>query len=144
MWGWLTHPYRLNAWIGQCKGQPQAGAVRILAAGIPGAEWEHVAVLGCDPPHRFLAEVSGHGHFRHIELRLSYASPYTTVTFRLRVSPYLDESEVGVWAEYMLDRLVASHGKHPMPVWEDYQRVLLPYYRHLLTQPPISVPATAG
>jgi uncharacterized protein YndB with AHSA1/START domain len=147
VWGSLTRPYRLNAWIGHCAGHPQTGAVRILPAGMPDAEWVNVAVLECDPPHRFRGEVGVAGNSRRVYLHLSHASSYTSVTFGQRVKSTADEAEVGVRAEYMLDRLVASRGKHPMPSWDDYYPALLPHYQRLLTEPAIvrttSVPSAA-
>lgn len=137
VWGSLTRPYRLNAWLGHCTGHPQTGAVRILPAGMPDTEWLHVAVLECDPPYRFKGEVGAAGDSRRVYLHLSHASSYTTVTFGQRVRSHADEAEVGVRAEYMLDRLVASRGKHPMPAWGDYYPALLPHYQHLLTEPAI-------
>lgn len=137
VWGSLTRPYRLNAWIGHCAGHPQTGAVRILPAGMPDAEWANVAVLECDPPHRFRGEVGVAGNSRRVYLHLSHASSYTSVTFGQRVKSTADEAEVGVRAEYMLDRLVASRGKHPMPSWDDYYPALLPHYQRLLTEPAI-------
>jgi uncharacterized protein YndB with AHSA1/START domain len=140
VWGSLTRPYRLNSWLGHCSGHAQTGAVRILPAGMPNAEWAHVAVLECDKPRRFRGEVGTvGGDSRRIYLHLSHASSYTTVTFGQRVKPHPDEAdaEVGVRAEYMLDRLVAARGKHAMPVWEDYYPALLPHYQHLMTEPAI-------
>lgn len=137
VWGSLTRPYRLNAWIGHCAGHPQTGALRILPAGMPDAEWANVAVLECDPPHRFRGEVGSAGDSRRVYLHLSRANSYTTVTFGQRVRSHVDEAEVGVRAEYMLDRLVASRGKHPMPSWDDYFPALLPHYQRLLTEPAI-------
>lgn len=137
VWGSLTRPYRLNAWIGRCTGHPQTGAVRILPAGMPDADWVNVAVLECDPPHRFRGEVGVAGNSRRVYLHLSHASSYTSVTYGQRVKSTTDEAEVGVRAEYMMDRLVASRGKHPMPSWEDYYPALLPHYQRLLTEPAI-------
>jgi len=137
VWGSLTRPYRLNAWIGHCAGHPQTGALRILPAGMPDTEWLNVAVLECDPPHRFRGEVGSAGDSRRVYLHLSHASSYTTVTLGQRVKSHADEAEVGVRAEYMLDRLVASRSKHPMPSWDDYYPALLPHYQHLLTEPAI-------
>lgn len=132
VWGSLTRPYRLNTWLGECTGHPQTGAVRILKAGIPNAKWYDVAVLECDPPHRFRGEIVSGDESRRVYFHLSHTNSYTSVTFGQRVNTLADEADAGVRAEYVLDRLVAGRGKRAMPVWEDYSPVLLPYYESLL------------
>jgi Activator of Hsp90 ATPase homolog 1-like protein. len=137
VWGSLTRPYRLNTWLGQCTGHPQTGAVRILKAGVPDAQWSDVAVLECDPPHRFRGEVGSPGDSRRVYFHLSHASSYTTLTFGQRVGSLADEANAGVTAEYLLDRLVAGRGKRAMPLWENYVPALLPHYENLLHEPAI-------
>jgi uncharacterized protein YndB with AHSA1/START domain len=145
VWGSLTRPYRLHRWLGECTGEPRTGAVRIRKAGIPDAQWDDVAVLQCDSPHRFRGEIGPSGASRRVYFHLSHASSYTTVTFGERVKPLATEAGVGVLAEYVLDRLVAGRTKHAMPTWDAYTPALLPYYEKLLREPPIPrAPAPAA
>jgi uncharacterized protein YndB with AHSA1/START domain len=131
VWASLTRSVRLKTWIGEFTGLPSTGAVRFRMTAEENADWENVAILECEAPHRFAADVGPADHSWRVYWHLHEASSHTTLTFGQRLHSPKDEASVGVGWDYYLDRLLATRSGKPLPRWEDYSPDFLEHYQNL-------------
>lgn len=131
VWQCLTRSPRLQTWIGEVTGGASTHAVRFRRNTVEDAEWTNVAILECEAPRRFAADVGPSDDSWRIYWHLTEASSHTTLTFGQRLHSPREEALAGVTWDYYLNRLVAARTGAPMPVWEDYFPSFLPHYERL-------------
>jgi uncharacterized protein YndB with AHSA1/START domain len=131
VWASVTRPVEMNKWVGTYKGTPSTGAVMFRMAA-QGAEWEHVSILHCEPPHVFHVDIGEGPAARRVFMHLREEGGHTTLTLGERVQGPSDAPSVGPLLDYHLDRLVASREDAPLPTWDDYHPAFVRYYQRLL------------
>ena len=127
VWAALTTSERTARWVGTFTGEGgTGGSVELTWTGEVDAGGEvappaTVPVVECDPPRRLVLDLPdpGQGTWR-VEVDLEPEGSGTRLTFRQRLDPGMDGSDVEAgWAWY-LDKLGAALAGAPMPAWDDY------------------------
>lgn len=132
VWFSITNPGFLNQWIGTYTGSPATGGVRFkMTAEGEDAPWENVAILECQPPHRFHLDVGESPDAWRMHCHLVEGSHMTTLTLAHRLTDPATAAEFGPGWDYYLDRLEAARARRPLPQWEDYYPAFSRYYREL-------------
>lgn len=107
VWSYLSRSPRLASWVGEFTEAPATGAVRFRFAA-DDASWEDVAILECQAPHRFVADVGRGRSALRLYCHTVQSGGHTTVTFGRRLESMADCVD-GVRWDYYFDRLVAVH-----------------------------------
>ncbi|WP_043993763.1 SRPBCC domain-containing protein [Leifsonia xyli] len=126
VWSYFSRSPRLAQWIGEYTGTPSTGAVRFrMNQEGENAEWENVAILLCDAPHRLHVDVGRSLCALVMYVHLTEASGNTTVTFGQRMQSLSEEeANMGVGWDFYLDRLVAAHDDKTPPDWLEHYKTL--------------------
>lgn len=129
VWASITEAERLERWIGHWAGEPGVGnVVRFTMSAEEGAEPEEVAILACEPPHIFEADLTQGDGAWHVAVRLEESDGVTTLLFSQSIAAGEESQGMGPGWEYYLDRLVADRADAPMPEWADYYPHQQPHY----------------
>ena len=132
VWTYFSRSPRLAEWIGEYTGTGSTGAVKFrMNAEGDGAEWQNVAVMLCDAPHRLHVDVGQAPDSLVMFVHLTEASGHTTVTFGQRLRAIGTSADYCIGWDYYLDRLVAAHNGKPLPNWDDYYPAMRDHYETL-------------
>lgn len=132
VWAYFSRSAYLSRWIGEFTGTPATGAVKFrMNAEGDGAEWENVAIMLCEAPHRLHVDVGNAPDSRRMFVHLTESSGHTTITFGDLLHSVREGADYGVGWDYYLDRLIAAHDGKPLPAWDDYYPDFLDHYETL-------------
>lgn len=133
VWTSMTDRIRLEEWIGHWTGSPTTDTVTFITAAETEVMTEHIRIIDCDEPHRFVA-IHGHGETeRWIWFNLSDATiGVTRLTFGHTLLALEEATSIGPGWDFYLDRLVASRRGTLLPSWEDYYPAYVPHYESLI------------
>lgn len=131
-WEWVTAPAKLKQWIGVLKGRPGVGAtVQLQMTAEDGKPTSDLHVVECEPLRRYVVEQRSDDETWRLRISLAETGAGTTIFLGHRVDDWRAAGMFGPGWEYYLDRLVAAHGKDPMPDFDEYFPQQRPYFERL-------------
>jgi uncharacterized protein YndB with AHSA1/START domain len=134
IWAAVTHPERLERWIGTWQGRPSTGRVTFTMTAEDGAEPEEVRIERCEEPSILTVAFRVADTAWRVSLRLAESDGTTTLALVHHLQPGDDLPSYGPGWEYYLDRLVAvetSRVAADTVSFDDYYPAQAAYYEKL-------------